>query len=144
MNLEELVKFQRKMARDYPYYPIDVKDWNKMNELNISVKGLEQLSILKRQIIHGNYTSEDIVLFLRLLELYASTNPTHQRLRDYKKHHDLYFEHLLKTHYRSNLIKENLAVKNTKYNPKFREQWNTWQSNIIKECYRLGKMENEK
>ena len=143
MTSDNLVSFQRWMAKEYPYYPVQEKDWDKMNEDVISVRGLEQLKILKTQIIMGNYTHEDIVLLIALMELYASTNPSKERLREHKKFLDFYFNDLLKTRYRTNLIKEGLAVKNEKYNPKFRKQWDSWSMNIIKECYRLKKLEEQ-
>lgn len=143
MTYDNLVSFQRWMAKEYPYYPVQEKDWNKMNEYVISVRGLEQLKILKTQIIMGNYMREDIALLLSLMELYASTNPTKERLREKKKFLDFYFDDLLKTHYRTNLIKEGLAVKNPKYNRKFREQWHIFGTKLIHECYRLKKLEEQ-
>jgi hypothetical protein len=80
---------------------------------HISVKGLEQLKILKRQTILGNSTSEEITLMVNLLELYATTNPSKKNIQNWKKHLDFYFEIILKIHYNPDLVQEGLAVKNT-------------------------------
>ena len=138
---DELVSFQRMMAKKYPYYPVKEENWGRMNEYVITIKGLEQLKILKSQTVMGNYTCEDITLFIALLELYASTNPSKERLQEHKKYLDFYFGDLLKTRYTPDLINEGLAIKNEKYDPKFREAWSVWSMNIINECWRLKELE---
>ena len=137
----DLVTYQRKMAKEYPYYPIKPEDWGKLNELTISVKGLEQLQILKRQTIMGNSSPEDIELLITLLDLYALANPKDERIRDWKKNLDFHFNTLLKTNYFPDLVKKGLAIKNEKYDPKFRKLWNEWGNNLIQRCYRLAKKE---
>ena len=55
-SYDELVTFQRMMARDYPYFPIAPKDWDKLQPETITVKGLERLEILRSLIKMGKKT----------------------------------------------------------------------------------------
>lgn len=139
----DLVTYQRKMSKEYPYYPIKPEDWDKLNELTISVKGLEQLQILKRQTIMGNSNPEDIELLITLLDLYALANPKDERIRDWKKNLDFHFNTLWKTNYFPDLVKEGLVVKNEKYDPKFKKLWNEWRDNLIQRCYQLAEKEGK-
>ena len=143
-SYDELVKFQRMMAKEYPYYPVDLKAWDKINEWNISVKGLEQLEILKRQTTMGNSTPEDTTLMVNLLELYASTNPTNENLKNWKKNLDFHFNTLRKTHYLPELVKEGLAIKNENYDPKFMKIINDWALGLIHRCHQLRREEQGK
>lgn len=138
---EELVKFQRMMAKDYPYYPIEEKDWGKMNEFVITIKGLEQLHILKRESIRGSCTPEDITLFIQLLELHATTNVSIERLRDHTKYLNFHIEDLMKTRYLPDLVKEGLAMANDDYNPILSQVRMVWGTELIQECHKRNKQE---
>ena len=81
----DLVMYQRKMAKYYPYFPLKEKDWNKIQLEAITKKGLEQLEILRIQITMGKASSEDIVIYMRLFEMYVCSNPSLNHARQYKK-----------------------------------------------------------
>lgn len=140
---EELVTYQRMMTKNYPYYPIEKENWSKMNETVITIKGLEQLHILKRQSVKGECTPEDAVLFIQLLELYATTNPTIERLREFTKYLNFHFNDLLKTMYLPNLINEGLAMVNESYDSNYRHIQLKWSTELIQECHRRNKEEKE-
>ena len=72
----------------------------------------------------GNATLEDKVLLERLLEAHASTNPSKERQREWKRHIDSYFSDLMKSRYNPDLIQAGLVVKKEKFNTEYREYWN--------------------
>jgi len=141
LNSDELIGYQRKMVKDNPVFPVRVEDYDKLNEFVISVKGLEQITILKRLTLMGNATLEDKVLLERLLEAYASANPSKERQREWKRHVDWYFSDLMKSRYNPDLIQEGLVVKNENFNPKYREYWNIWTRTIVSKIYALQREE---
>ena len=145
ISYDELVTYQRKMAKEYPFFPLEEKDWNIVKRYNISVKGLEQLEILRRQTILGKSAPEEITLMVSLMELYASTNPSKKNIQNWKKHLDFHFDILLKTHYNPDLVKEGLTVINEKYSEKKFLEFMKWGDDLIQRCYRLKKLgENKK
>jgi len=129
------------MIKDNPVFPVRVEDYDKLNEFVISVKGLEQITILKRQLTMGTATLEEKTILEHLLEIYATTNPSKEKLRDWKKHVDFMFNDLMKTHYLPDLVNEGLAVKNEKFDPKYREYWNIWTQTIVSKIYALQREE---
>lgn len=137
----DLVTYQRQMTRDYPYYPLEEKDWNKIHYEAITKKGLEQLEILRIQITMGRASSEDIVIYMRLLELYVCNNPSLKRARRYKKELDFHFNILSKTHYFPDLIKEELTIDNSNYSKEKVKQFTIWGNDLIQRCYQLGREE---
>lgn len=138
---DELVTFQRMVANQYPYYPIKMQDWKKMHYETITKQGLEQLFILKRQITLGKARPEDVVIYLRLLELYVCSNPSHERLKHHKKEIDFHFETLFKSMYNPDLIKEGLTIPNKDYDENLMIRHLQWFDRLIQECYRLSKVE---
>lgn len=140
----DLVTYQRKMAKYYPYFPLQEKDWNKIQLEAITKKGLEQLEILRIQITMGRASSEDIVIYMRLLELYVCSNPSLNRIRKYKKELDFHFDTLLKTHYFPDLIKEGLVIDNPNYSEEKVKEFTIWGNDLIQRCYQLGEEEGIK
>lgn len=141
MKSDQLIDYQRKMLKDNPVFPIRVDDYNKFNEYVITVKGLEQLHILKRQVIMGKATIEEITILERLLNIYAHTNPSKEKLREWKNHIDRYMRELMKTRFNPDLEKEGLAVKNDNFDPKYFEIWSIWNRTIVQKIYALQKEE---
>lgn len=139
-----LVMYQRQMVKEYPYYPLEEKDWNKIQLEAITKKGLEQLEILRIQITMGRASSEDIVIYMRLLELYVCSNPSLNRARKYKKELDFHFDTLLKTYYFPDLIKEGLTIDNPNYSEERVKKFTIWGNDLIQRCYRLGREEEIK
>jgi len=140
----DLVTYQRKMTKYYPYFPLQEKDWNKIQLEAITKKGLEQLEILRIQITMGRASSEDIVIYMRLLELYVCSNPSLNHARQYKKELDFHFDTLLKTHYFPDLIKEGLTIDNPNYGEEKVKEFTIWGNDLIQRCYQLGEEEGIK
>ncbi len=149
---DELVTFQRMMTREYPYYPLEMKDWKKVSSQRITVEGLKQIPILKSKIIMGKNTKYDIDNYITLLKLYAESNPTKERLSNYQKENSLYF-------YSGNMavnISENGKLRpeldlkalgytedNPLYDDKLSISMAMWGHKLILECYRIGKLEGK-
>ncbi len=139
---DKLVDYQIRMVRDNPEFPVRVEDYDKLNEFVISVKGLEQLAALKRLTLMGNATLEDKTILERLLHTYATTNPSKENLREWKKYVDGYMKDLLQTCYNPDLIEEGLVIRNEKYDPKYRKYWHVWTQTIVPLIYKLQREEN--
>lgn len=141
MNSDQLIDYQRKMVKDNPVFPIRVEDYDKFNEYVITVKGLEQLHVLKRQVIMGKATLEDKTMLERLLNVYAHTNPSKEKLREWKSHVDRYMNDLMKTRYNPDLENEGLVERNPKYDGKYMTYWHIWTQTIVQKIYALQKEE---
>lgn len=141
MNSEDLVIYYNQKHRDNPVFPVRVEDYDKLSEFVITVKGLEQLHELKRLVLMGNATLEDKTLLERLLEIYALTNPSKERMRDWKDHIDWYMRDLMKCRYQPDLEQEGLAIKNENYDSKYRKYWNIWTQTIVSKIYELQREE---
>jgi len=89
----------------------------------------------------GNATLEDKTILEHLLHTYATTNPSKENLREWKKHVDSYMKDLMQARYNPDLIEEGLIIKNVKYDPKYREYWHVWTQTIVPLIYKLQKEE---
>ena len=141
ITYDELVKYQIKMASNYPYFPYQPQDWKKIHQETITTKGMEHLEILRSQITMGKATSEDIVIFIRLLELYVCSNPSHTRLRNYKKEHDFHFGTILKSNYYPDLRKEGLVIDNPFFDKEQFVDFMKWSTELIQRCWKVAKIE---
>jgi len=149
-SYEKLVAFQRMMARDYPYYPIEPKDWDKLHSETLTVKGLEQLELLKSSIKMERSNSEEVRIYIILLELYVCSNPTIERLRDFKKEQDFHFSTIqgafvkhIKNMRFPDLKKEDLVISNKKYSKDLSFKMGNWGLDLIQECYRIRELESK-
>ncbi len=122
-------------------YPVRVEDYDKLNEFVITKEGLIQLHKLKRLVLMGNATLEDKILLERLLEVYALTNPSKERLRAWKEHIDRYMRDLWKCRYQPDLEQEGLVIKNENHDPKYLEYWKIWTDTIVAKIYALQREE---
>ena len=107
IDYDSLVDYYNSRVRDNPIFPITVENYDKFKEYVITKKGLEQLYILKRQKLMGRAINDEITLIEKLLDLYAFTNPSKEKLREWKKHIDLCFSDLMKSKYFPDLLEEN-------------------------------------
>ncbi len=152
-SYDELVTFQRMMTREYPFYPVEKKDWNKLFPETITVEGLKQIPILKKKIVMGEASKIDIVNYLDLLNLYICNNPTLQRLRDYQKENTHYFysgliswteryDSEMRLKDESNLVKLGWTQDNKLYDKKLSLSMANWGTELIQHCYKLREAEN--
>ena len=72
----------------------------------------------------GRYQTEDIVLYLQLLELHMMSNPNRKTIKKWKNNNDSWIPEVYKTTHYIDLIEECLAIKNKQYNPNLFERWN--------------------
>lgn len=148
---DELVRFQIRIAKNYPYYPTKPKDWKKLSPERITVKGLEEISKIKRLIVWGNAKDYEVYNYTTLLKLYAEYNPTDKRLREYAKisHAEFYNSKQLfhawdkngKIKPKNDLLKLGFVEENPQYDKEFSDKNHQWGYDLILECNRLSKLE---
>lgn len=140
---EELVKYQIMMASEYPLHPVEMTDWNRLDPDIISVEGLKEIEIIRRKITMGKAKPWDIVIYLELLHLYAFSNPSNKRIRQWKKELNFHYNTILKTRYYPDLRNLGFTIFNKNYDEKLLFWHIKWGDDLIKECRRLAKLENE-
>ena len=149
---DELVKFQNRINRDYTYYPAKPDEWIKISPERITVKGLKELSKIKRLIIWDKATNAQCYIYRNLLLHFAEANPTDKRLKEYSKtsHYDFYsskkpffppMNKNLKIPFEWDMKKQGLVEDNPQYDEEFSKKTNQWGFDLILECNRLRKLE---
>ena len=138
MDPDALVDYQRNKMKENPYFPVNPQNYDKIEELVITKKGLEELTILKRECIMGRGSDKQKALYIELLRLWATTNRSLDKLREWKKYLDMYVSDIIKIHYTPTAIwREGYAVKNPNYEPKYMKSHDTWHSAVVAKCYEL-------
>jgi len=137
MNPDALVDYQRNKMKDNPYFPVNPQNYDKIEEYVITKKGLEELTILKRECIMGRGSDKQKALYIELLRLWATTNRSLDKLREWKKYLDMYVSDIIKARYSPDLEGEDYAMKNPNYNSKYMKSHNTWHKAVIAKCYEL-------
>lgn len=141
MNSNKLIDYQNRMLRNNPFFPVRVEDHDKIHKFVITVTGLKQIPKLKHLILWGNGSDNEIVLLEKLLCIHASTNPSKENQREWKKHLNRYIDGLMKSNYFPDLVEDGLLMKNEKYNPKYRVIENKWERVILSKIYSLQREE---
>ena len=142
LDPDELTDYHNIHLNQNPFYPVGLKDFDKLEPLCITKEGLKELHRLKRKLVMGNATLEDKVVLIDLLRIDATTNPSLKRAKNWKHHVDFYINDIIQTHFISYLEQDGFAVKNPKYNPKFMYYHDAWQMNVLQKIYALRESRN--
>ena len=137
MNPDAICNYQRQKMKENPFFPVKPEDFDKFEEISITIEGLKQLETLKHKCIMGRATIEKKIDCIDLMRIYATTNKSLTALKEWKKYIDRYFDELLKTRYVSDLLKDDFAMQNLKYDPKYMKSHETWFFTVVKKCYSL-------
>ncbi len=154
---KELVMYQLELSNYSPYFPAKIDEYSKLSSEVLTKKGLEFLKIYERKLIWDTITDSEYYIYVDLLRIWALTNPTIKRVKNYFNIYNHYLSTPRKTsglregfYAETNKdgvlkewssVKQGLSVKNPDYDESFSNKNIQWGTDLLMECNRLNYLE---